>query len=635
MPELARVRRALRRPPRYVARRLREEARRELDRAVLQAALRDRGPLAPSRVAPRGALAVSAAQALSIAPWDDALQIIAADAGMRGTLQQRAARALERRVELFGDAPVEAGIPPRWSCDLHSGHVWPTGYYRRLEIADLGRASDVKVPWELSRLRHVVALAEGAALGSDAALRAAQDDLADWRRANPVGWSVNWTCAMEVALRAVNLICVDALLLAAGRRWEGRDALVGSLYQHGWFLARNLEISDINGNHFLADAVGLVWLGRYFGDDGQRWLATGLEMVRRAAKDQILDDGLDHEGSLAYHVLVLEMFLVARVAAGGALADIDERLVTMAHAARDFVGPRGEVPNLGDDDGGRVLALSDAPSRDARRVLALAAALLDISTPFASDGADDALWLTARRPRVLAVSHARLFPTAGLAAMGAGDDRVAFDVGPIGFRGRGGHGHVDAMSFEATIGGRLAVRDSGTGTYTRDPTLRNRLRGPDAHSLVVVDGLPYARLGPGLWQTEDDAPPTIVAAAFEPDLHEVRAVQELPARAGLVRHERSLVWRPGLLEVLDTVTAPPGADVEAYLHVPEGCELIPEGLSSPHHRYALERPDDSTVELRAVPWSQRYGSLGVGACAVMRSRGTGAPVTWRWVIHAR
>jgi hypothetical protein len=343
MPEVARVRRILRRPPGYVVRRLREEAMRELDRAVLQAALRGRGPLAPSRVAPRDAEAVTAANALSIAPWSDALQAIAADADMCGMVEQRAARALERRVELFGDAPVEVGIPPAWSTDIHSGHAWPTGYYRRLEIADLGRASDVKVPWELSRLRYAVALAQGAALGSEAALRALQDDLADWRRANPVGWSVNWTCAMEVALRAVNLICVDALLLAAGVRWEGRTALVASLYQHGWFLARNLEISDINGNHFLADAVGLVWLGRYFGSDGQRWLATGSKMVRSAAREQILADGLDHEGSLAYHVLVLEMFLVARVAAGDALADIDEQLVAMADAASDFVSPQGEV----------------------------------------------------------------------------------------------------------------------------------------------------------------------------------------------------------------------------------------------------------------------------------------------------
>jgi anti-sigma regulatory factor (Ser/Thr protein kinase) len=48
---------------------------------------------------------------------------------------------------------------------------------------------------------------------------------------------------------------------------------------------------------------------------------------------EILDDGLDHEGSLPYHLLVLEMFLVARVAAGSALASIDEALRRMLDAA--------------------------------------------------------------------------------------------------------------------------------------------------------------------------------------------------------------------------------------------------------------------------------------------------------------
>jgi len=637
MPELARVRRALRRPPGYVARRVREEVVRELDRAVLQAARHGRGPLASARIAPRDAEVVSAANALTIAPWREALRALTADPDASAKLAQRARRALERRVELFGDAPVEAGIPPRWSTDIHSGNAWPPGYYRRLQIADMGRASDVKVPWELSRLRHVLALAQGAALGSDEALRAVEDDLADWRRVNPVGWSVNWTCAMEVALRAVNLICVDAVLLAAGIRWGGRRALVASLYQHGWFLARNLEVSDVNGNHYLADAVGLVWLGRYFGGlgDGQRWLATGLEMVRRAAAEQILHDGLDHEGSLPYHVLVLEMFLVARVAAGDALTDVDERLAAMADSARGFVGPRAEVPNLGDDDGGRVLALCDVPSRDARRVLALASGLLGTSTPLDSDGPDDAFWLTGRRPRVSPGRVPRLFPTAGLAVLGAGDDHVAFDAGPVGFRGRGGHGHLDAMSFEATIGGHLAVRDSGTGAYTRDPALRNRFRSPGAHSVVVVDGLPYARLGPGLWEVEGDAPPTVLATTFAYQAHEVRAAQELPARAGRARHERALVWRPGSLEVLDTVTAPAGSEVTAYLQVPDGCELGPDGLSSSRHRYTLDRPDGGFIEIRAAPWSERYGSVGRGRCAILRSRGTGAPVSWRWLIESR
>lgn len=637
MPEIARVRRALRRPPGYIVRRLSEEALRELDRAVLQAARHDRGPLASGRVAPRNAESVSAANALAIAPWRDALRVIASDPDACAALGRRAERALERRVEVFGDDPVPAGIPPRWSTDIHSGDAWPRGYYRRLEIADLERASDVKVPWELSRLRHVVALAQGSALGSREALQALEDDLADWRRANPVGWSVNWTCAMEVALRAVNLICADAVLLAAGVRWRGRPALVASLYQHGWFLARNLEVSDLNGNHFLADGVGLVWLGRYFGalGHGPRWSATGAQMVRRAAAEQILHDGLDHEGSLAYHVLVLEMFLVARVAAAGALADIDERLVAMVSAARDVAGPRGEVPNLGDDDGGRVLALSDVPSRDARRVLALASALLDTSTPFESAVPDDALWLTGRRPRVSPAREPRLFAAAGLAIMGDDDDHVAFDAGPVGFRGRGGHGHLDAMSFEAVIGGHVAVRDSGTATYTRDPALRNRLRGPEAHSVVVVDGLPYARLGPGLWEVRGDAPPTILASTFAHEAHEVRAVQELPARNGAARHERALTWHPGELQVNDTVTAPAGSEIAAYLHVPAGCELGAEGLLSAHHRYVLEAPEGVVAELVCVPCSKRYGSVGTAGCAVLRLKGTGAPVSWRWRIEAR
>src|SRR5262249_2619579 len=266
-------------------------------------------------------------------------------------------------VELFGDEPLRLPRERDWSVDLRSGYGWPAVYYRRLDFRNPGRPSDVKVAWELSRLRHLVALAQGAAVLGDArAPDLLARALSGWITATPAGFSVNWTSAMEVALRAVNLISADAVLEASGAPSPARGLLVASLYQHGWFLERNLEISDLNGNHFLANAVGLVWLRRYFGGVGQasRWLAIGLAMLREAAGKHVLADGLDQEGSLRYHVLVLEMFLAARVAAGEALATVDPVIRHMLDATIAISDRDGRVANLGDDDGGRVLAFCDA-----------------------------------------------------------------------------------------------------------------------------------------------------------------------------------------------------------------------------------------------------------------------------------
>ena len=454
---------------------------------------------------------------------------------------------------------------------------------------------------------------------------------------------------MEVALRAVNLICVDGILAAAGAELAGRDRLVASLYRHGWFLARNLEVSDVNGNHYTANAVGLVWLGRYFGPIGEapRWAKRGAAMIRAAAHEQVLADGLDHEGSLPYHLLVLEMLLLARAVAPE-LGDIDGVLRRMTAATCLVAGPGGWVPDLGDDDGGRVAAFGDSPSRDAQRVLALAGALLG-DAPAARTGRavpGDVAWLLGPRglSRLAELAdapggreQAGLLASGGVAVLGDGDDRVVADVGPVGFRGRGGHGHLDALSFEARLGGAVVVRDSGTGSYTGDPALREELRDATAHSVVLVDGLSYAQLGGAeqLWTVRGDAAPRDVSLQIGDAHHVLRARQTLPAARGSAELERTLAWSPGRLVCVDRLAAPAGARVEHLLQVPDGVTLTgtSEALG-PTARYRVSGPE-AALDLVPCRASDRYGSVRAAIRLVFSYRSEGLPAEVEWVIEAR
>jgi Heparinase II/III-like protein/Heparinase II/III N-terminus len=639
--QLDRARRLARKPPRYLARRALHEVARETQRLEFGLARRGRGRLAPRRLPfdASEALDLSAANGGRLAPWAEAIAAVGADERLRARIDARARFARMRRLELFAHAPVDVGRPPRWHEDAHTGLGWDRAYHRRIDYRNAGRQSDVKVAWELSRMRHCVALAQRAAiLGDHDAVAEIDADLADWRATNPVGWSVNWTCAMEVALRAVNLICADSILVAAQRPLPRRRELVASLYQHGWFLVRNLEISDLNGNHFVADAVGLIWLGRWFQGigDGGRWVARGIDMAREAARDQILEDGLDHEGSLPYHVLVLEMFCVARVAAGSALADLDPVIARMLDAALVFVNSEGRVPDLGDDDGGRVLALSDAPSRDARRVLALAAAIVDRPLAFA-EHPEDAMWLAgperAMRTQPAAPSPPHHFGAGGIVILGDANDHVVWDVGPIGFRGRGGHGHVDAMSFEAQLGGCIAVRDSGTGSYTGDPGVRNELRDAWAHSVVTIDGRPYAQIGDAdhLWVITGDAPPVVEHVSADDASQSATAHQRL---SGTAWHRRELRWSPGALRIRDDVRAPLSSRVEARLQVPDDCVPQGSGFATARHAYAVEPPPGAVVALERCRASDRYGSVGHGRRIVVRWMAGAQPSSLGWRVAA-
>src|SRR5206468_3500650 len=66
-----------------------------------------------------------------------------------------------------------------------------------------------------------------------------------------------------------------------------------------------------NGNHYLCDGAGLVFLGAFFRSTGkgQRWLTLGREIVHDEMFNQTTVDGVDFEKSTAYHRLVLEAFL--------------------------------------------------------------------------------------------------------------------------------------------------------------------------------------------------------------------------------------------------------------------------------------------------------------------------------------
>jgi hypothetical protein len=235
----------------------------------------------------------------------------------------------------------------------------------------------------------------------------------------------------------------------------------------------------------------------------------------------------------------------------------------------------------------------------------------------------DALWLAgaADGGNVAGVSRPAHLAAGGVVVLGAGDDHVAVDVGPVGFRGRGGHGHVDALSFEARLGGRLVVPDSGTGTYTRDPGLRNRLRDGPAHTLVILDGRPYARVGgeDRLWRIDGDSPPRVLELAGDERGQRLVAEQDLPAAGGPARVRRDLRWRPGELRWRDHVSAPAGSAIAAYVQVPaDARQSGPDTVEAGAARFRVELPAGARLELEPWQRSSRYDSVEPGARLVVR-----------------
>jgi hypothetical protein len=451
--------------------------------------------------------------------------------GTRQRIVADADRSLRHEFDLLGSGPVSLGNDIPWLTDFKTGRTWPRQYCRRIEYNELDRPTDVKVPWELSRCQHFARLGQAYWLTGDE--RYAAEFVAEvraWVDANPYAWTVNWACAMDVALRAVSWIWGFYFFSDADacRSREFRELLLQSLYLHGQFVATNLEKSDVNGNHYLCDGVGLVFLGGFFGRTarGRKWLETGRDLVLSEIFNQVTPDGVDFEQSTAYHRLVLEAFMTSYLLLekhGETVSDDAWALVErMCEYVEAYTKPNGLAPLVGDADDGRVQILGTQPIGDHRYLLSNAAVRFGRADFKGRAGcfADESFWtfgpdgmsrfhaIPPPQPAEEAPSSVA-FRSGGFYILRSRDAHVFIDCGEVGMRGRGGHGHNDILSFELFLNGMNVVTDCGAYLYTASREWRNAFRSTAFHNGVQVDGEEVNRfISPdSLWQLRDDAHP--------------------------------------------------------------------------------------------------------------------------------
>jgi Heparinase II/III-like protein/Heparinase II/III N-terminus len=419
---------------------------------------------------------------------------------------------------------VHLGKRPKWNLDFVSSAEWP---HDRCELRDCIRedGSDVKAPLELSRLQFLPVLGKAHVLtGNEAYRQTAKDLLSHWLESNPVPVGVNWTVAMEAALRAMSICFLSNLL------WPFRPheqpwlaKVTHSLSQHLMFIETNLEFSYLlTSNHYLSDLVGLYCLSMFLDGEGMEERRRDYrQRIETEMARQVYEDGGNYEASTGYHVLVTQLFTAAFLLMRAeqpfppAPAFL-ERLRRMFRFLSTLASESGELPQVGDCDDGRIELLSD----DLQQMLLLPPAdrnslevssLLGIGQRLFGEGkgpGDDAAWhglvnsgkaLDSPKSVPLRASGPVLaLPKSGIGIIRHGRAQLLFFAMPNGISGKGSHTHNDKLSFVLRIDGREVISDSGTGCYTRDTAIRNFFRRTAAHNTVMIDGTEQNHIAPGL-----------------------------------------------------------------------------------------------------------------------------------------
>lgn len=656
-----RAQRVLRKPPRYVIHRVLQEGERELDRWL--------APRRARRLGRRRLLAMASASSVNelwlrlrgkpfpaVTTRMDASALERVEPGESARVIEAARLTCERTINVLGTGPVALGNSIDWARDYRVDMEWPSGFARSIDYVNRERPSDIKIPWEVSRLQWVIPAGQAYLLTGDERYAAAvRDILQDWMSKNPLAYTVNWSCTMEAAMRLFTWTWLFHVF-AGSDSWHDeafRVRFLACLYLHGDFTRRHIEKSDINGNHYTADLAGLVMAGYFFGQIGDAglWRRIGWLGLQEEIATQIFSDGVDFEASCPYHRLVFELFLwpaLYRQACGETVpAPYIERLRAMAKFTATYARSDGTSPLWGDADDARALPFGGQKLGDHRYLIGLVAMAFDDADVAArfSGSRSELVWVfgvekAAVFPAVASVS----IPSAGFAQGGVYIMRhegthVFIDCGPLGLAGRGGHGHNDALSFEAWICGVPLVIDRGSFVYTASFEARNEFRSTQSHNTPCLDREEMNRFDPeNLWTMQNDA--RAECTTWQNDEHEDLFVgmHHGYQRFGVsVQRKIRLKKQSGVLEVVDVIDGKGLHEVMVPLHLAPGVSVERRGseirLRSAERVFIVaEQGGGWTLAIEPCTVSPSYG-IAVGSHRLVWKRSGQLPARLRVTIE--
>lgn len=376
-----------------------------------------------------------------------------------------------------------------------TGHQWQTAHRAWFDIPDFDAVDgDVKMVWELSRFEWAIAFAQAARIGQGGALDRLNAWLGRWCEQNPTFRGPNWKCGQEGSIRILHL-AVTALVLDPTAPPSAR--LLDLVAAHLRRIRPTLSYAlGQDNNHGTSEAaalfVGGSWLASAGRKEGAVFARLGRRWLEERARRLFLPDGTFSQYSVNYHRLAVDTFVVAEVwrrhlrlpPFGAALS---QRLSAATDWLHNIVSPStGDAPNLGHNDGARIVALTDTPYRDYRPTVARGKALFANERAYDDPAiAADLAWLgivPGTRDALPPSSH--VYAQGGLAVLHRGRAMAVLRYPMFRFR----PAHDDVMHLDLWLDGAPLLPDGGSYSYNAGEDWIQYFMGADSHNTVTFDG---------------------------------------------------------------------------------------------------------------------------------------------------
>lgn len=393
----------------------------------------------------------------------------------------------------------------------------------------------------LYNLNYFQYLFPGETLNSEKAVKL----ISSWINENSPGSTNSWD-PYPTSLRLVNWIkYLNEVTLPP----QALSPILESLYHQIRCLEKSIEY-HLLGNHLFRNAKALIFAGLFFkGDEPDRWLEKGVQILKHEMDEQILSDGGHFERSPMYHSMILEDSLdlinLCKPDNRPPLDELTEKLCITTCKMIAFLNGMTHPD-------GQIALFNDAAFGIELPPLALFKYYSKVTGNYVDVKNDSAVCFPETGYYILAPSA---------------DSRLLIDCGPIGPNYQPGHSHCDALSFELTLKGQRVVVDSGCCQYEDSP-IRQYNRGNAGHNVLTIDDLNQSEVW-GAHRCARRARPIYARAergqngslVFEGAHDGYRRLSGSPV------HHRRVQWSDDRIQISDQVEGRGQHMIELRLHI--------------------------------------------------------------------
>lgn len=478
-----------------------------------------------------------------------------------------------------------------WHRDPITHNEWPQIYYAAIDLKDGNTIGGVKWVWELNRHQHLVTLGKAFSItGEERYAQEVCSQICHWIKTNPPLIGVNWASSLEIAIRILSWLWALHFIRTSKALEEIKFcAILQSIYEQTRFIETHLSAFSSANNHLVGEAAALATVGLTIPlfRRSREWIEKGLNILRDEIEKQVHPDGVSAEQSVHYGIFSTELWLGVLLLARKAEIDVAriwyERLEKVGEFVMLIMDSAGNVPQIGDNDGGCAYWLCESVDFNEYRSLLSRLAVVCERADFKENGKqfdEKSFWLLGmegfrKYERLTADGNSlgsRAFVEGGYYILRSKESILVFDCGNIGYTNHAAHGHADALSVTLSMRGKPVLVDPGMPCYHENPVLRDAFRGTSAHNTIVVDGKNQSRIADNfLWLRKANAMCNSWTTSSTFD--SVGGIHDGYRQLGVMHRRHVTFVRPDIWLIIDTLNGAGTHQVEQYWHLAAEAEV--------------------------------------------------------------